>query len=94
MACAARYLLPALTEVLSGTQPTTQKLTASGSFNCPPHFTGLTACRLENGRIHLVPPSNSGNFLALAGTDGVAELPGNLARKDLLNEPATFYPWV
>lgn len=94
MACAARYLLPALTEILSGTQPIPQRLPASGNFNCPPHFTGLTACRVINGRIQLVPPSNSGNFLALAETDGVAELPGNSARKDLLNEPSNFYPWV
>ncbi len=93
MACAARYLVPALTEMLSGTQPIPQKLTATGSFNCPQHFTGLTACRVENGSIQLVPPSNSGNFLALAGTHGIAELPGTLARKELLNEPAQFYPW-
>lgn len=94
MACATRYLIPALTEMLSGTQPTAQKLPASGSFNCPPEFTGLTACRVTNGRIQLLPPSNSGNFLALADTHGIAELPGNLARKELLNEPATFYPWT
>jgi len=93
MACAARYLLPALREIASGNHPEMETLTTTGSFNCPPHFTGLTACRVKNGRIHLVPPSNSGNFLSLAGTHGVAELSGSLARKELFNEPAKFYPW-
>ncbi|MCP5537677.1 MAG: molybdopterin molybdotransferase MoeA [Akkermansiaceae bacterium] len=94
MACTARYLLPALTGMISGNRPSPQTLPATGSFNCPPHFTGLTACRVADGRIQLLPPSNSGNFLSLAGTDGIAEIPGTLARKELLNEAARFYPWV
>jgi len=94
MACAARYLFPALVQILSGEQPTASTLPASGQFNCPPSFTGLISCRLENGTLHLLPPSNSGNFLALAGTHGVAELPGALTRTDISNYPANFYPWV
>jgi len=93
MACAARYLLPALREVASGHHPEAETLPTTGNFNCPPHFTGITPCRVAHGRIHLLPPSNSGNFLSLAGTHGVAELSGSLARKELLNEPAKFYPW-
>ncbi|MBT8037999.1 MAG: molybdopterin molybdotransferase MoeA [Verrucomicrobiae bacterium] len=95
MACAARYLLPALIEVASGARATAvSTLPATGHFNCPPHFTGLIPCKVNNGRIELIPISNSGNFLSLSGTHGIAELPGKLARKSLLNEPATFYPWV
>jgi molybdopterin molybdotransferase len=93
MACAARYLFPALTHILSGNLPVADTLPATGQFNCPPTFTGLISCRLENGTLHLLPPSNSGNFLALAGTHGVAELPGKLTRTDISNHPASFYPW-
>ena len=94
MACAARYLIPSLVEILSGRSPNPQQLPATGSFHCPSHFTGLVPCRINNGRIQLVPPSNSGNFLALAATDGIAQLPGELTGKELLNEPASFYPWA
>ena len=94
MACAARYLIPSLVEILSGRSPTPQQNPATGSFHCPSHFTGLVPCRINNGRIQLVPPSNSGNFLALAATDGIAQLPGELTGKELLNEPASFYPWA
>jgi len=94
MACAARYLIPSLVEILSGRSPNPQQLPATGSFHCPSHFTGLVPCRINNGRIQLVPPSNSGNFLALAGTDGIAQLPGNLTGKELLNEQSSFYPWA
>ena len=94
MACAARYLIPSLIEILSGRSPTPQQLPATGGFHCPTHFTGLIPCRINNGRIQLVPASNSGNFLALAATDGIAQLPGELTGKELLNEPASFYPWA
>ena len=94
MACAARYLIPSLVEILSGRSPNPQQLPATGSFHCPSHFTGHVPCRINNGRIQLVPPSNSGNFLALAATDGIAQLPGELTGKELLNEPASFYPWA
>ena len=94
MACAARYLIPSLVKILSGRSPNPQQLPATGSFHCPSHFTGLVPCRINNGRIQLVPPSNSGNFLALAATDGIAQLPGELTGKELLNEPASFYPWA
>lgn len=93
MACAARYLFPALTQMLTGSPPSTNTLPATGEFNCPPSFTGLIACRLENGTLHLLPPSNSGNFLSLAGTHGIAELPGQLTRTQITSHPATFYPW-
>jgi molybdopterin molybdotransferase len=94
MACAARYLIPSLIEILSGRSPTPQQLPATGGFHCPTHFTGLIPCRINNGRIQLVPASNSGNFLALSATDGIAQLPGELTGKELLNEPASFYPWA
>ncbi|MGB2266357.1 MAG: molybdopterin molybdotransferase MoeA [Akkermansiaceae bacterium] len=93
MACTARYLIPALRQMLGGSSWQAPTLPATGSFKCPAHFTGLVPCRIRDGRIQLAPPSNSGNFLALANTDGVAELTGDLAGKELLNHPASFYPW-
>lgn len=93
MACTARYLIPALRQMLGGSSWQAPTLPATGSFKCPAHFTGLAPCRIRDGRIQLAPPSNSGNFLALANTDGVAELTGDLAGKELLNHPASFYPW-
>lgn len=93
MACAARYLLPALSFQLNGSLPEPRQLPAQGQFNCPPHFTGLIPCQIQHGMLKLVPPSNSGNFLSLAGTHGVAELPGKLSQTRLDKSPATFYPW-
>lgn len=93
MACAARYLFPALTQMLKGKAAEVEILPTNGSFNCPPHFTGLIPCRIKHGTLELVPPSNSGNFLSLAGTHGIAEVPGNLTRTTLENQPAAFYPW-
>jgi molybdopterin molybdotransferase len=93
MACAARYLFPAISQMLKGCPTMPDTLPAHGSFNCPPHFTGLTPCRMENGTLHLLPPTNSGNFLSLAGTHGIAELPGKLTRTELTDSPAKFYPW-
>lgn len=94
MACTARYLIPALRQMLGGSSWQAPTLPATGSFKCPAHFTGLVPCRIRDGRIQLAPPSNSGNLLALANTDGVAELTGDLAGKELLNHPASFYPWT
>jgi len=94
MACAARYLVPALTQIQSGSCPNPEKLPTNGNFRCPSHFTGLVPCVINNGKLHLHSPSNSGNFIDLAGTHGIAELPGKLAGKELLNEPAHFYPWI
>ncbi|MGB1936465.1 MAG: molybdopterin molybdotransferase MoeA [Akkermansiaceae bacterium] len=93
MACTARYLIPALRQMLGGSSWQAPTLPATGSFKCPAHFTGLVPYRIRDGRIQLAQPSNSGNFLALANTDGVAELTGDLAGKELLNHPASFYPW-
>ena len=93
MACAARYLFPAIMHMLKGSRTKPDTLPAHGSFNCPPHFTGLISCRMENGTLHLLPPTNSGNFLSLAGTHGIAELPGKLTRTELTDSPANFYPW-
>lgn len=93
MACTARYLIPALRQMLGGSSWQAPTLPATGSFTCPAHFTGLVPCRIRDGRIQLVPPSNSGNFLALANTNGVVEIPGELAGKELLNQAASFYPW-
>lgn len=93
MACAARYLIPALKNILTGEPLQPETLPANGRFNCPPHFTGLIPCRIKDGTLELVPPSNSGNFLSLAGTHGIAEIPGKLARTNLKSHPAVFYPW-
>ncbi|MGJ8678280.1 MAG: molybdopterin molybdotransferase MoeA [Akkermansiaceae bacterium] len=93
LACAARYLIPALYQMATGQKFTPSQLRASGSFKCPSHFTGLIPSEIINGKINLQPPSNSGNFLALAGTQGVAEIKGDLAGEALLNELVNFYPW-
>lgn len=93
MACAARYLLPAITQMLNGKAFSPESLITQGSFNCPPHFTGLIPCQRKNGSLQLLPPSNSGNFLSLAGTHGIAELPGKLTRTELKDYPSNFYPW-
>ncbi|NWK56708.1 molybdopterin molybdotransferase MoeA [Verrucomicrobiaceae bacterium N1E253] len=93
MACAARYLFPALRQILGGSSSHVDSLPTHGTFNCPPQFTGLIPCRLLNGTLELVPPSNSGNFLSMAGTHGIAEVPGKLTRTNLENHLTRFYPW-
>lgn len=93
MACTARYVLPALYQIATGQPFTPSHLSTSGKSNRPKHLTALTPSILKNGKLTLEPPSNSGNFFALEGTHGVAQISGNLSGSSIMNEPVDFYPW-
>jgi len=48
-------------------------------WNSP--FTGILPYKLTNGAITIHPPKNSGDYLALVGTDGFVEIPANTTLK-------------
>ena len=93
IACAARYLFPALHKVVTGNIYQPDKLNVAGSFSCPPKFSSLTPAILSNGSLQLESSINSGNFIALTGSHGVAELPGTLSDQKLEGIDANYYPW-
>lgn len=92
MACMARYLLPALKQMLcmpSGVQA----LPLAESVSPHPHLTQLLGARIENGKLYPASPNNSGDYAALLGCHGVVELaPANTS--EVGDQHFRFYPWV
>lgn len=88
MACMARYLLPALRK-MSGQHwtPPTFPLAQNTPWNAP--FPGLVASHIINNQLHARPPKNSGDYSALAGAQGICELPSTSPA----GTPLHFYPW-
>lgn len=73
LATATRYLLPALQQYLGApTRKTKLPLAQEVEWDSP--LTGLIASTIVNGKIHLKPPANSGDYTALAGITGFTEL--------------------
>jgi molybdopterin molybdotransferase len=88
MACLARYVLPNLRQMRGESwKPQSLALKNDIVWNAP--FTGLVACRINENQIHPTPPRNSGDYTALAGCDGICELPSTTRTGTLL----PFYPW-
>ena len=88
MACLARYVLPALRQMRGESwQPQHYSLAHDTIWNAP--FPGLLASQLNNNQLHPSPPRNSGDYTALAGSQGIFELP-TTSRSGTL---APFYPW-
>ena len=88
MACLARYLLPSLRK-MRGEQwaPTSYPLAQDVTWNAP--FPGLVASHLSKNQLHATPPRNSGDYSALAGSQGICELPSTSPSGTKLH----FYPW-
>ncbi len=88
MACLARYVLPALRQMRGETwQPNLYSLASDVTWNAP--FPGLLASRLSNSEVHAKPPRNSGDYTALAGSQGICELSSTAPATTLVS----FYPW-
>ena len=80
LVCLVRYVLPALRISLGETQPYVARMALGAPFTVTPPLTYFLPVRIEHddwGRDWAVPaPTNgSGDFTALAGTDGFVELP-------------------
>jgi molybdopterin molybdotransferase len=96
LVCLVRYVAPAILKAMgeSTAQPRVQ-LAETVKFT--PDLTCFMPVKLEFdelGQLHAVPkPTNtSGDFVSLAGTDGIVEL--ERARSDFpQNYAAPFYPW-
>ena len=88
MACLARYILPALRK-MGGLQwqPQTLLLAKNTTWNAP--FPGLVASHITKNQLHAAPPRNSGDYSALAGAQGICELPSTSPA----GTPLRFYPW-
>ena len=80
LVCLTRYVLPALRGSLGQTPPPVQRLALGAPITVTPPLTHFIPVRIEQddwGRDWAMPaPTNgSGDFTALAGTDGFVELP-------------------
>jgi molybdopterin molybdotransferase len=78
--CLTRFVLPALFSAMGRTRPIPEKIALAGPVNVGVSLTFFMPVRVEVddwGRAWAVPkPTNgSGDFTALAGTDGFVELP-------------------
>ncbi|BDS07965.1 molybdopterin molybdenumtransferase MoeA [Oceaniferula spumae] len=88
MACLARYVLPALRHMRRETwNPQTLPLAHETIWNAP--FPGLVASNVFDNQLHPSPPRNSGDYSALAGAQGICELPSSSPASTTL----PFYPW-
>ena len=88
MACLARYILPALRKMRrENWHPQSYALVQDTTWNAP--FPGLVASSISEGQLHATPPRNSGDYSALAGTQGICELPSTSPSGTKLH----FYPW-
>ena len=88
MACLARYILPALRHMRGEKwQPLSYPLGPETPWHAP--FQGLVASQISNNQMHPNPPRNSGDYTALAGSQGICELPHNTTP----GTPLNFYPW-
>ena len=97
LACAARYVLPAL-EILRGAEnPQQQKLPLASAIEFEPPMAWLLAVKLElnhAGELVAKPQltNTSGDFAGLSGSDGIVELPAGQI-KFPAGYRATYYPW-
>lgn len=88
MACLARYLIPALRKMRREPwSPIPYALAQGVTWNAP--FPGLVASHITAGKLHATPPRNSGDYSALAGAQGICELPTTSPSGTHLH----FYPW-
>ncbi len=81
MATMHRYVLPALRQMQQQT-PTNISAPLASPIHWKHNFPGIVPYKLIHGQVHLQIPRNSGDYLALAGTHGFAEL----------STPSTDYP--
>jgi molybdopterin molybdotransferase len=80
LVCTTRYVVPALFAAMGQTRPPVEKIALGGPVTVKPALTWFMPVKLDAddwGRTWAVPaPTNgSGDFTALAGTDGFVELP-------------------
>ncbi len=97
LVCLIRYVLPAIRTALGAVVPERQTVRLAEAFNFAPDLTCQMPVRLgvnADGDLRATPtPTNtSGDFVALAGTDGFVELPRGRTDFDA-GEPVSFYQW-
>lgn len=79
LVCLSRYVLPALRAAMGATTPPVERIVTAEAMDGR-RMTYFMPVRIEAGEdarllARPVPPQGSGDFLALAGTDGFVELP-------------------
>jgi molybdopterin molybdotransferase len=97
LVCLIRYVLPAIQDAMGATTPEIPRVQLAEAIEFKPDLTCFFPVRLtygEHGELRAIPkPTNtSGDFVSLAGTDGVVELPRG--HNDFpAGYPANFFPW-
>jgi len=97
LVCLIRYVLPAIRTALGATVPERQTVRLAETIHFEPNLACFMPVRLDvntDGDLRATPaPTNtSGDFVALAGTDGFVELPRGRTDFDA-GEPVSFYQW-
>lgn len=98
LVCMARYVVPAFRRALGSTELQTERVVLTHPpKSSPPRMTHFVPVRLhwsESGAVHAVPRdiNTSGDFVSLAGTDGIIELPPDPARREA-GSVVSFYRW-
>lgn len=96
LVCLVRYVIPALRAAMQWQERPRGRaaLSAASGGRKMTYFMPVTLLpgAAELARAEAKPPSGSGDFLALAGTDGFIELPPS-AEGYAAGFEATFYPW-
>jgi len=88
MACLARYVIPALRKMRGEDwKPESFPLAHETIWNAP--LPGLLASYIFQNQLHTAPPRNSGDYTALAGAEGICELPSTSPSGKAVH----FYPW-
>ncbi|MGJ8674084.1 molybdopterin molybdotransferase MoeA [Rubritalea sp.] len=91
MSCMARYVVPALRQMLRAPSNITELPLATEGKTFP-HLTHLLAATIENGQLSPAAPNNSGDYTALLACQGVVEM--HPADHPLAaGTRCKFYPW-
>ena len=92
MACLARYVIPALHQMLGAPyQPAVMELAAEA--NAFPHLTHLLAATAVDGKLKPAKPNNSGDYAALHSCQGVCEIQAS-DTNPAAGTSVNFYPWT
>lgn len=93
MVCAVRYVIPAVLHAQGHSRPPLRLAMArsSGEVRDITRYVPATLSSGLAGHVDMMPWSNSGDFTALIGTDGVVEIPAGETIRE--GQSVSFYRW-
>lgn len=92
LTCLVRYVLPLL-RGMTGAPVINRTVTLNAPARTEAALTLFVPVRVEDGKATILATQGSGDFLALLGSDGLAELPPRGAAHEA-GEAVRYYPWA